>query len=162
MKMPVNQSGFTLIELMITLAVAIVFLAFGIPSFQILSHNNRVTSQTNAFSAFLQMARGEAIKRGHSVRITSTAGAGSNEWGGGAQMVDATTAEVIAVLDPLPGNLTLDSSSDVTTLTFISKGYLSPVPGGTFNVCKDNNGEKGTSFTINAVGKINTTSITCN
>ena len=55
--------GFTLIELMVTLAVLAILAAVGIPSFQRLAAENRVSSQANSTQAALQFARAEALKR---------------------------------------------------------------------------------------------------
>lgn len=63
-----RYKGFTLIELMITLALSAIILAFAVPSFQDIIRNNRLTAHTNEFVAALQLARSEAIKRG--TRIT--------------------------------------------------------------------------------------------
>jgi len=56
--------GFSLIELITTLSIASILLALGIPSFQTLIQNNRMTATVNTISSHLSMARSEAIKRG--------------------------------------------------------------------------------------------------
>ena len=48
-----RRSGFTLIELMITLAVAAIVLTVGIPSFREMMRENRLATQTNEFLAAL-------------------------------------------------------------------------------------------------------------
>lgn len=58
-----KQSGTTLLELMVVLAVAAILLAIGIPSFASLSTNSHLTSATNSMVASLHLARSEAIKR---------------------------------------------------------------------------------------------------
>lgn len=68
-----RQQGFTLIELMITVIVAAVVLAFGVPSFESFIRNGRVTSQTNQLIADIQFARSEAIKRGLPVVLCPSA-----------------------------------------------------------------------------------------
>jgi type IV fimbrial biogenesis protein FimT len=70
-----NQNGFTLIELMITLAVLSILLGVGIPSFQDFIRNNRVTAQANELLSAMQVARSESIKRG----MTTTVCASSNQ-----------------------------------------------------------------------------------
>ena len=61
----VNRSakGFTLIELMVALAVLAILATIGIPSFQRLVAEYRVSSQANATQSALQFARSEALKR---------------------------------------------------------------------------------------------------
>ncbi len=56
-------SGFTLIELIITIALTSILLAIGVPSFQTLTQNSRMTTVVNTIIAHLNLARSEAIKR---------------------------------------------------------------------------------------------------
>ena len=62
------DSGFTVQELMIALAIAGILLGLAVPSFQTALYNNRLTSQANQLIAALNSARSEALKRG--VRVT--------------------------------------------------------------------------------------------
>ncbi|MGY0611125.1 GspH/FimT family pseudopilin [Luteimonas sp. A501] len=55
-------SGFSLIELMITIAVLAVLLAIGLPSFQGSMRSNRVATGTNELIASMSLARSEAIR----------------------------------------------------------------------------------------------------
>jgi len=68
-----GQVGFTLIELMVTLAVAIILLAAGVPMFSGMAASNRATTQTNTFIAGFKLARSEAVKRGSEVSVCSVA-----------------------------------------------------------------------------------------
>ncbi|MGE0581483.1 MAG: GspH/FimT family pseudopilin [Steroidobacteraceae bacterium] len=61
--MKTRNAGFTLMELMITLALAAVVLSIGAPSFGEFRRNNRLTSVGNEFLGAVQTARTEAIKR---------------------------------------------------------------------------------------------------
>lgn len=61
--------GFTLIELVVTLVVAAVIVAWGLPSFKNLIISNRLVSQTNDLIGSLNLARSEAIKRGSTVSV---------------------------------------------------------------------------------------------
>jgi type IV fimbrial biogenesis protein FimT len=64
-----RSTGFTLIELMIVIALAAILLGLGVPGFQQLMANNRITSLTNDFVTALSFARSEAIKRGRQVSM---------------------------------------------------------------------------------------------
>ena len=57
-----RQSGFNIIELMITVAVFGVLLGVGVPGIQAYIYNSRMTTQINSFSTTLAHARSEAIK----------------------------------------------------------------------------------------------------
>jgi len=64
-----REKGLTLIELMVTLAVAIVLLAIGIPAFNAISARDMSAATVNALVTALQQARAEAISRSESVRV---------------------------------------------------------------------------------------------
>lgn len=96
MKVP---SGFTLVELMVTVAVLAIVLAIGVPSFQNAIAGNQVTSAANDFLATINMARAEAIRRG--ARVTVCKG------GAAATQCDANAASDwkdgwIVFVDPAP------------------------------------------------------------
>lgn len=59
-----NLFGFTLIELMVTLAVGIFILAIGVPSFMNMMSSSRAAGYANDLVGALQVARSEAVKRG--------------------------------------------------------------------------------------------------
>lgn len=65
--------GFTLIELMVTLAIAVIVLTVGVPSFMATIQNNRITTTVNDFVSDLNLARSEAIKRGSRVTLCKSA-----------------------------------------------------------------------------------------
>lgn len=70
---PVRQAGFTLVELMITLAVLAVLLAIGLPNFQQSLRNNRVATTTNDMIAAISLARSEAIRNTRGGAICASA-----------------------------------------------------------------------------------------
>lgn len=80
-----TQSAFTLIELMVTIAIAGILLAIAVPSFSELVSNNRLATQANEFISALSFARTEAIKRGTSVTVCKSADGSSCATSGGWQ-----------------------------------------------------------------------------
>jgi len=85
--LPPTSQGFTIIELLFTMAVAVILLSVGIPSFQSLMQNSRVTAQANEFVTAVHTARSEAIKRDTPVALCASTDAatcaGSNNWASG-------------------------------------------------------------------------------
>lgn len=64
-----RSSGFTLIELMLGIAVLGILLGIGVPAYQGMIRQNRLAAQTNELLAAAAMARSEAVKRGTTVSI---------------------------------------------------------------------------------------------
>lgn len=117
-------SGFTLIEMMVILAVLGILVAFGGTSFTDSIAKNRITTQVNEFVVTLQVARSEAVKRGTTVNIIATSGSvTSDEWGEGWR-VETLSGEVLRVWESLEGDLTLDSIGNISQFSISSQGTL--------------------------------------
>jgi type IV fimbrial biogenesis protein FimT len=67
-----RTSGFTLLELMLTLAVVGVIVALAIPNFREFILNSRLTGAANDLLASTQLARSEAIKRQRTVALCAS------------------------------------------------------------------------------------------
>ncbi len=74
---PETMRGVTLIELLVTLSVAAILLAIGVPSFQDLINNNRATGVANNLVSAIGLARSEAVKRGQLVTVCTSASTGN-------------------------------------------------------------------------------------
>lgn len=76
--------GFTMIELMVTVAIIAILATLAAPSFNDAILSNKLASFSNNFVASASLARGEAIKRNAPVTLcrssTGTACAGSGGW----------------------------------------------------------------------------------
>ena len=64
-------SGFTLLELMITIALVAVLASFAIPAFQSTVQNNRLLSCSNKLAAAVQFAKSEAISTKQTILVES-------------------------------------------------------------------------------------------
>ncbi|MFT3762132.1 MAG: GspH/FimT family pseudopilin [Pseudoxanthomonas sp.] len=81
-----STAGFTLIELMVALAVLAILVALAAPSFQNTLRSNRVATATNELLASLALARTEAIRSTNSSGVcasTNGAGCDSGDWNDG-------------------------------------------------------------------------------
>lgn len=69
---PRARAGFTLVELMIGIAILAVLAMVAVPAFNDAATNSKLTSYANTFSASLRMARSEAIKRNAAVKMCAS------------------------------------------------------------------------------------------
>ena len=68
-----GRRGFTLVELLVVLAVGSILLAIAIPGYAFLVSTSRLAAATNDLVTALQLARSEAVKRGVRVTVCKTA-----------------------------------------------------------------------------------------
>ena len=68
-----NQ-GFTLVEMIITVAIAAIVLGMGVPGFQQLIRANRTVTEVNRLVTALSLARSEAVKRNATVAMCRASG----------------------------------------------------------------------------------------
>ena len=68
-----SNRGFTLIEMMVTIAVMAMLLMIAVPSFRNASLSSQLRSAANDFIASSNLARSEAIKRGSAVTLCVSA-----------------------------------------------------------------------------------------
>lgn len=78
-----KQQGFTLVELMITMAILAILVTLGAIGFRELVLNNRREAFLSDFSGAVSLARSESIKRGRRVGLCMTTDAGGSCDGGG-------------------------------------------------------------------------------
>lgn len=137
--------GFSLIELLITMAVAAVLLAIAVPSLAAMIRNNRLAAGANELVAALQLARAEAVKRGRPVTLCSsndgsacvnaTSGWAARQWlvfqdaaSSGNPVTSGAGFELIRVFPGLDQGLVLDSPQP--WLRFAANGSVTPAPAG--------------------------------
>ena len=76
----VEAKGFTLIELMVTVALVAILMAVAVPSMTTFQRNAQLTSFSNTLLSAINAARGEAMKRGKSAMVVPVDG---SNWSSG-------------------------------------------------------------------------------
>ena len=153
-----NRAGFTMIELLIVMAIAAILATVAVPSFWTLIQNQRATTQANNLVTAVNLARSEAARRGDQVEIcasTDQADCNSSDWTNGWVVRDASSGEVLRVWDPLPTTGNINSNGDDEIL-FNSRGEADGNYSFTlwFNGCT---GEQTRSIQINRAGRASVT-----
>ena len=75
-----RSAGFTLIELIVTIAIAAVLAALAAPSFIQYQRNSELTSLTNSLLAAVNAAKGEAMKTGRNAFVIPRGSGWNSGW----------------------------------------------------------------------------------
>jgi type IV fimbrial biogenesis protein FimT len=126
-----GQQGFTLVELMITVAVVAILTAIAVPSFRNLTLTNRLVTTANDYVVALNVARLEAVKRNASTQLCSNVAADNGtdtlgtscgtDAGAVYTLINGTTAQKVQESSAvISGSLQLNG--DVTAVRFNGQG----------------------------------------
>lgn len=143
--MSIKQTGFTLIELMVTLSVLAILLTIGIPNLQMFIQNSRLQSQSTSLMGDLNYARAEAVRLGSPVAVCASANgaacSGALTWEtgwivfndrNGNGVVDAAELPILRAAPALGGGNTMRSARAL--VRFNAQGYSNGF-NDTFRVC---------------------------
>lgn len=83
-----TNNGFTLIELMIAVAIVAILLAVAVPSFNNMLAGNRLATQTNEAIGAILFARSEAIRRNQTITFCRADSAAANTCAASANWTD--------------------------------------------------------------------------
>jgi type IV fimbrial biogenesis protein FimT len=167
-------TGFTLMDLLVTLTVLGILVAVGIPSFSSVIRNNRIAAHTNELVAALTYARSEAMKRGDVVAVCPSEDgetcADSNDWStgwfvfvdnnvDGARDADEILLQVWPAIEDV---LELDSGP-LQSVQYASTGLTMPViTDQTFELMQPGHeGELARCIRLGNTGRIFTERNTC-
>ena len=164
-----QKAGFTLVELIITLTIAGILVALAGPAMQSFILDQRLTTQANDFTADLNLARSEAIKRGNNIGVcasstgTSCGGTWQNGW---IVFIDADNSRtwtggdsVLRVHESITSGVAMNSSTSI--VAFSASGLLDSGTGaGDYTLCSSQVG-KSRTINITSTGRPSTASGTC-
>lgn len=176
-----SQRGFTLIELMVTVAVLAIIAGIAIPSFNDQIRNNRSLTFGEEFAAALNYTRSEAVKRGQPVSLcpsNATQTDCGDDWtegwlavvdSNGAASSSVTVAELLRVWDAPDDGLSLTvkrGSNDFDFVRFVGAGGLASVGGADDPIDarakhEDCTGNAARAVRVNASGAVSMRRVDC-
>jgi type IV fimbrial biogenesis protein FimU len=120
-----RTKGFTLVEVLITLAIFLILITLAVPMFSRSVQGTRADTEIGDLQRGLNFARLEAIDRGITTRLRPTAG--GSVWSGELTVYDGTgtSANVLRVVPAMSSGATLTLTSGVTAIDFNNLGGLS-------------------------------------
>jgi len=167
-----EQTGFSLIELMIAVGIAGILLALAAPSLTRIIARQRISATASDFSADLALARSEAARTGSSVGVCASADGAScgGSWTDGWVVwvdrnsngsIDSTEAGVVRSRLSGRATPTVTESASASSVVFGASGALRS-PARTWTICVP--GEIGKVVAVMVGGPINVyaTTASCN
>ena len=144
---PTAQTGFTLMELLMTIAIAAIVATIAIPSFQYVTNSNRVAGEVNGLLGDLQFARAEAIKEGQPVTVCMSKGGTtcdttgsawqsgwivySNPTGTGTNTTTPVAGSILRIQNTFTSTDTFLAAPAFSAITYNREGYAIGVGNGT-------------------------------
>jgi type IV fimbrial biogenesis protein FimT len=157
--------GFTLIEVMITIALLVILLGLAVPGFQGLVQNTRASTLANEFTVGLTFARSEAVKRGAFVTLCPSSGSWASGWfvvpGSSCSGVGPSDAQVLRAWGAPSPRSSIQATGGVPRVTFSPLGGLdgvAPVFDIRASGCV---GERARELRIGPGGSVNVRRIVC-
>ena len=164
-----NSRGFTLVELLITIAIAAILLSAGVPALSDFIRNNRLQSAAAGIAADLTAARTEAARTYLNVVVcASTAGTACDgtDWNTGRIVyADANgngtvePSEIIRWSAPFDAGLAATAVGFTALVAFRPTGAASA--SGSIDVCDGRSGPHGRRVDLNAAGRISLRAVSC-
>ena len=164
-----RESGVYMLDMMIALAVGVILLCTGVPTFSSVVHKNRITSVTTLLYMSLNEARSEALKRRNPVRVCPSANGTScrndGDWSDGwliFEDVNANSApdstEIIQLVSTFDENVDMQVSTSLAGFVqFQPTGAALGSGGNTgeFRLCHADSSAYSRVVSISATGRVN-------
>lgn len=159
-----KSSGFTLVELMMTLVVLAILLGVGVPSFNSVMLNVRTSALTTDITSALNLARSEAITRSARVDVCpSSNGTGcTGSWTDGWIVIVNGAAQPLRVFPQPRMNSTIAQTP--TANTAIGFGPLGQPIAGTTQLRAEVDGcrgERARLISVAPAGRVSTERVPC-
>ncbi len=171
-----RNSGLTLIELIITIAIAATLLSLAIPGFGALISETKISTVTNDLVASINLTRSEAVKRGTRATLCAsrppyTACTETSDWSHGWIIFEDRNAfgtreedEPIIHTHPAVENpITIRGKPTIANYLSYNSTGLSRLPNGGFQagrieICDGRDNTRARSIVINRLGRPRTNS----
>jgi type IV fimbrial biogenesis protein FimT len=131
----VAAHGFTLVEMMVALAVAAILASIAVPSFRSFTANQAVRSASFHLTTDLMFARSEAVKRNATVTLAPSGGDWKSGWSltAGGQTLRTTAAMHSSVIieDGAPVSIAFDATGRVVAVGVVRLGLDASVGSAT-------------------------------
>lgn len=140
-----GMRGFTLVELMITIALLAIVATIAVPNFMQLIRNNQVQAKADELKTFLQYARGQAVttRQRHEIVV---------EADGSWTMRQADSPDPIRRFEFNTAQAQPRTSPSPFTLAFAANGM--PSTAATITICRDNDFTNGYLLDVRRSGAI--------
>ena len=143
-----RNKGFTLVELMVTVAIAAILLGVAMPAFQSTARNNAVRATTNDLISSINLARQQSMSMRTQVELSPAAGGWSNGW---QLTFDDSSAGEDAEFTPRRNVSVTSTSSD---LVFRSRGGLENGGNVEFTIVHDDSSTSSRTICVSFFGKV--------
>ncbi len=158
-----QQSGMTLIELMLTLLIAGIVMILAVPNMNEFVKNERLTGFTNSFRLDLMLAKSKAVELNTPVIIcasddgeTCTGDDYNQGWiVSTAPDGNINDGELIKVQQEMTAGISVVLNDNaLSTITFDARGFVPDVPAGSvISLCDDRGEDHARALTVSPTGR---------
>ena len=135
-----NSRGFTLVELMVTIAVFAIIAMLAVPSFNNILLKQNLKKSTQELASVLVQARSKAALERREVTV---------------QLNTSAIADSLTQLNWMPEGKAVLKTGSPTSITFLASGLIkNATTDTTFTICEKTSGELSRTVSISRMGTI--------